>query len=293
LLDFPLPEFRLHEPDKLPDGTLFSHTLYCNPNGERVEVHYVNDFAKSEEVAQLFLGEPVLGFDLEWEVRPPASFKDSVSLIQLASPSRIALFHIAKFSGTTPSAVMPPTLAKILESPTVLKCGVAVGGDASRLEKELRLRPRGCFELSHTHNLLSAARNRDGAVPRTLFGLSAMGAKYLGLPLCKDRWVRASAWSRALGAKQKHYAAADAYAGLVLFHELEKQRVSRRVVSPRPGCVDCEGPIVEVKGEEVEDNDLWVDEITDSKTDQPLEPVELAVRVKITRRRLGGDAAAA
>jgi hypothetical protein len=45
-------------------------------------------------MAQQFLGEPVIGFDLEWEIRPPKSFKDSVSL-QLASLSQIALFHLA------------------------------------------------------------------------------------------------------------------------------------------------------------------------------------------------------
>ena len=296
LPEFPVPKYCIHEPEKLPPGAHFSHKLYRDPDGEPVKVHYTTDYATAEKIAQQFLDEPVLGFDLEWETRPPKSFKESVSLVQLASPSRIALFHLAKFNGTTPSSILPPTLIEILESPAILKCGVSVKGDATRLETHLGLHPLGCFELSRTHNLLSPTRNLDGSVPRSLFALHAMCERYLGLPLLKDHWVRAGRWSWRLDENQKHYAAADAYAGLVLFHELERRRLGWSPVSPRPECVDCEGPIVEVKKVEVgngEEEEDWVD--VDDETDDaatvglPKSVSKLAIKVRITRRRLKED----
>jgi hypothetical protein len=295
LPEFPVPKFCIHEPEKIPPGTYFSHKLYRDPDGGRVKVDYITDYATAEKTARLFLHEPVLGFDLEWETQAPKSFKDHVSLLQLASPSRIALFHLAQFKGTTPSSVLPPTLIKLLESPTVLKCGVAVKNDALRLETYFELRPRGCFELSHVHYLISQARNLDGSVPRKLYALQSMCTQHLGLPLSKDPWVRSSRWAWRLSDAQKHYAAADAYAGLVLFHELERKRMEQNPVSPRPRCVDYEGPIMEVRKVEgeVEEEGDWAD--VDSEADNASElgsarsASKLAIKVEITRRRTRGD----
>ncbi|CRK29761.1 hypothetical protein BN1708_015662, partial [Verticillium longisporum] len=78
--------------------------------------------------------EKVLGFDLEWQ---PSASKSSgprrnVSLIQLASPSRIALFHVALFPGADDD-LMAPTFRQIMEDPDVTKAGVNIKGDCTRL----------------------------------------------------------------------------------------------------------------------------------------------------------------
>jgi hypothetical protein len=297
--EFPTPKYCIKDADKLPDGTHYSHTLYRGPDGEPVTVHYVTDLATAETIARHFLAEPVLGFDLEWEVRQRKRAIDNVSLMQLASPSRIALFHLARFKGATPATVLPPTLRGILESAAVVKCGAAVKGDATRCATHLGLRPAGFFELGRAHNLLAGVRNRDGAVSKAAARLDGLCERYLGVPLAKDQSVRVSAWSWALSERQKHYAAADAYAGLMLFHELEKRRVGTKPVSPRPGFVDDDGPIVEAKKPEEEDAE-WVDvdELNERTSAVPFAKSAgratptLTVRVNVTRQCLREGSAA-
>ena len=87
-----------------------------------------------ETVSQLFANEPVLGFDIEWMAQ--ASAKDgirrNVSLIQIASETRIALFHIAVFAGTNvPADFVAPTFKKLMESKSITKAGVAIKGDST------------------------------------------------------------------------------------------------------------------------------------------------------------------
>jgi hypothetical protein len=43
------------------------HGLYQGPNGEKVKVHYCRSKETSERVAQYFLNQEVIGFDIEWK----------------------------------------------------------------------------------------------------------------------------------------------------------------------------------------------------------------------------------
>ncbi|KAF2280709.1 ribonuclease H-like protein [Westerdykella ornata] len=220
-------------------GSYYNQTLYRGPNDQFLTVHYCDNMATAERVAPYFLQEKVIGFDIEW--RPWAaikSIKDNASLIQLASEDRIALFHIALFSGTTAEELIPPTLRAIIESPDILKVGVAIKGDFSRLEKYLGIKARGVFELSRLHNLVEYSDSDPRkAGSKKLSSLAKQVHQHLQLPLYKGE-VRESDWSKRLDRDQIAYAATDAYASLRIFDALEAKRKRLRPVPPRPEVCD-------------------------------------------------------
>lgn len=251
-LEFQIPEDVLRATMNAPGNTkasYWSSNLYRGPEDRKILVHYCKSKQVAERVAQHFINEKVVGFDIEWKVYArPDSIKKNVSLLQLACEDRIALFHIALFSGTTAAQLMPPTLKTILESPGVYKVGVAVKGDFSRVSKFLNVKPQGVFELSRLHNLVQFYATDPSKVTKRLVNLADQVQQHLQLPLYKggalvddldDTYnVRSSDWSLPLNHQQIHYAAADAYAGFRLYDVLEEKRKQLRPTPPRPEVCD-------------------------------------------------------
>jgi hypothetical protein len=224
-------------------ASYWSAKLYEGPGGESINTHYCRSLEVAERVAQYFLKEKVVGFDIEWKPwGSPTSIKQNASLIQLACEDRIALFHIALFPGTKVEQLMPPSLKAVLESPDIYKVGVAVKGDFKRLEKHLDIQAQGIFELSRLHNLVQWYDIEPSKVTKKLVGLAAQVLQHLQLPLYKGEpledapetktSVRESDWSLPLDLEQIHYAAADAYAGFRLYHMLEWKRTRLRSTPP-------------------------------------------------------------
>ncbi|EMC91384.1 hypothetical protein BAUCODRAFT_80005, partial [Baudoinia panamericana UAMH 10762] len=209
--------------------------MYRNPDGNAPTVHYCKTLIKAEEQLKHFLGQPVLGFDIEWEpmVKKTAPAKQNVSLIQLAIEDRIILIHVALFAGNGPQQLMPTSLRMILESDSVMKVGVNIQGDARRIHEYLGVQMRAQFELSHLYKVVTFTDRK--AINKTLKGasLQAQVKNILLLPLKKDD-VRVSSWSRALSKEQSDYSASDAYAGFRLFHALEAKRKAMEPTPPRP-----------------------------------------------------------
>lgn len=211
-LDFKIPE-ALFRAAKLADpGTpesYWSYNLYRGPgpDGEqdaKVKVHYCKSSHTTERVLQqYFMNEKLIGFDLEWA---PDAFKfqsarRNVSLVQIASESRIALFHIALYPKN--DELVAPSLRKIMEDPEVTKTGVCIKGDCTRLRKFMGIDSRGVFELSHLYKLVKYSKSRDfGAINRKTVNLAAQVNEYLRLPLFKGQDVRSSDWSQQLGMDQ-------------------------------------------------------------------------------------------
>ncbi|KAL6709762.1 hypothetical protein ACN47E_001191 [Coniothyrium glycines] len=245
-LKFRIPEDKLRAAmlaSQKTRASYYSTKLYEGPNGEPLFLHYCKSFDVAERVAKHFSTAKVLGFDIEW--RPfsnPLSIKQNASLIQLACEDRIALFHVALFHGQSAEELMPPTLKAILESPDILKVGVAVKGDFSRLTKHLNVQPQGVFELSRLHNLVEWYNVDSRKVTFRLVGLAVQVLRHLQLPLYKGEQlvdepegtasVRHSDWSQPLSLQQIQYAAADAYAGFRLYHVLEWKRAQLRPTPP-------------------------------------------------------------
>ncbi|KAL9091699.1 MAG: hypothetical protein Q9165_004775 [Trypethelium subeluteriae] len=214
----------------------WSHLRYRGPDGRSPSVRYCTTLQQSEEVAQIFALEKVIGFDMEWKIGG-SSIKEHVSVMQIACDATIAVFHLSLYKGDGVDDMIGPKLKELLQSPNILKSGVNIGADFKRVWKYLGLKFEGCFELSRLHNLVTLPDY--GRKPsKRLVSLSKQVEHHLLLPLRKDE-VRTSDWSKRLNYEQVKYAAADAYASFRLFHDLEAKRLSLDPIPPRPETVDA------------------------------------------------------
>jgi 3'-5' exonuclease len=245
-----------------PDQLYFSHELFRGPGNTPVRVYYCTKLEHSEKIAKEFVNERILGFDLEWApYNRSSNIKENISLIQLASPSKIVLFHIARHYGDTPETLLGPTLRKLLESADVIKAGVNILGDFKRLKTFLNVDPHGYIELSHIQNLVKNRRIANGKISKALTSLATLVELNFGLSLNKSADIRSSQWHLLmLNHKQTTYAAADAYAGLQLFHALERQRLRMDPMPPRPPfaelCQDITPPAPRASSSS-DDEEAW------------------------------------
>ncbi|KAI1332033.1 ribonuclease H-like protein [Xylariaceae sp. FL0255] len=239
---------------------------------ETVKVHYCRSKQKMEEVCQkYFMNEKLLGFDLEWV--PESSKRDgvkrNVSLIQIASPSRIALFHVALFANM--GNLVAPSFKAIMENPEVTKIGVAIKGDATRLRNFLFIDSRGLMELSHLYKLVTYSSNKQyKLINKKLVTLAAQVEEYLHLPLFKGQGVRSSDWSRPLDMDQILYSASDAYASLHLYATLEHHRKQLDPCPPTPHHAELNIPIRLADGVDIDDVPDEALEIELEKTSEAL-----------------------
>lgn len=146
----------------------------------------------------------------------------------------IALFHIGLYEGNTVGDILPAgcALRKIVESTQIFKAGVQILGDFWRLQNYFNLNPKGAFELSDLHLMIT---DRTGRYEITgLASLAVLIQTHLGLPLKKDLAVRASTWTSELSYEQKQYAAADAYAGFMVYCCMNAKRKAMDIKMPLP-----------------------------------------------------------
>ena len=206
-LQFKIPKDILREKmlaSKSTTAAHWQHTLYRDPSGEKVRVHFCVSYESTERIAQLFLDKDVIGFDIEWRPQATAAdgIKKNVSLIQLASEERIALFHIARYAtGDTADELVTPSLRKILASPKITKVGVSIKSDCTRLRKFLAIEARGLFELSHLYKLIKYSNHNVKKVNKKLVSLAQQVEEHLQLPLGKGP-VRLSPWDEPLSYEQ-------------------------------------------------------------------------------------------
>lgn len=249
---------------KAPAGSAKSYWSYTHYRGkgqdgteQKVKVHYCRSKFTMEKVCRdYFVGEPVLGFDLEWEVDSYKwqGVKRNVSLIQLASPSRIGLFHVALFNEK--DEMVGPLFKSIMEDPNVTKVGVAIKGDTTRLRNYLKIDSKGLIELSHLYKLVTYSANEQySEINKRLVPLATLVEHYLHLPLYKGQSVRGSAWSKALDMDQVVYSASDAYAGLQLYATLEHHRKQLDPCPPSPHHAEKNLPIRLADGVEIATNE--------------------------------------
>ncbi|ODA80451.1 hypothetical protein RJ55_03409 [Drechmeria coniospora] len=249
--------------------SFWSHTLYqrITPAGavERVKVHYCTSRHSMEHVCRkYFLHEGLLGFDLEWQTyaNRDSDIRSAISLVQIASESRIGLFHIAMFPSAAKEMAdfVAPTFRLIMEDANVSKVGVQIQGDCTRLNRFLGVKARGVFELSHLYKLVKY-QDTPKLINKVPVALSTQVEDCLGLPLYKGQSVRSSNWMRPLDSKQMLCAsriridlegpfahivvdsASDAYAGVQLYHVLEAKRRALKPCPPRPYHAELGLPI--------------------------------------------------
>jgi hypothetical protein len=187
--------------------SFWSHTMYRrlqeDGTAQNVKVHYCTSKHTMEDVCRkYFLGEKILGFDMEWMmyVTSTEGIRRNVSLIQIASPSRIALFHIARFP--KPDFVAP-TFRAIMEDENVTKTGVNISGDCTRLKRYLGVQTKGIFELSHLYKLVKYSRTGElGSINKYVVPMAIQVQDFLCLPMFKGEVVRQGNWMQPLDSAQ-------------------------------------------------------------------------------------------
>lgn len=245
-------DFRMDPSSGSARPKFWTHELYRGPNRRPVTIKYSRTKMESEEIALEFLGESVVGFDMEWPFQPKdgtdVPLQKRIGLIQIAKEDTIGLFHIGLHVGQTPKDILAPTLRKIIESDEITKTGVGIlNADFSRLSRWFNLKPRGAFELSHLHNLVTYGDKYPMKITTRMRALTKQVEDHLGLPLFKGK-VRTSNWSRPLNTDQIRYAAADAYAGIMLYHCMNSKRLAMTPVPPIPIHAETYIPMVNGMG---------------------------------------------
>ncbi|KAI1659040.1 ribonuclease H-like protein [Daldinia decipiens] len=263
-LPFRMVDDLFYAAKKAPAGTTASYWSYTYYRGmaqdgteQKVKVHYCRSTYTMEKVCkECFSNEQILGFDLEWAADSYkwAGLKKNVSLIQLASPSRIGLFHVAIFPEK--SDMVGPSFKAIMESPYITKVGVNIKADATRIRNYLNIDSKGLIELSHLYKLVTySAEGRQDEINKKLVPLATQVEQYLHLPLYKGQDVRTSDWTKPLDMDQVAYSASDAYAGLQLFATLDHHRQQLNPCPPPPYHAELNLPIRLADGLELSTDD--------------------------------------
>ncbi|KAL2152472.1 hypothetical protein VTH82DRAFT_5656 [Thermothelomyces myriococcoides] len=252
-LDFKIPEEIYRAARRAPKGSpesFWNFNLYRGPSADgshdaKVKIHYCTSMLTTERVIkQYFMKEKIVGFDLEWNGNALKSWgaRRNVSLIQLASPSRIGLFHIANYPYG--DKLVAPSLKKLMEDPSITKVGVWIKGDCRRLADHLGIQTQGQFELSHLYRLVKYSASGDyDSINKKLVSLATQVEECLGLPIFKGDEVRVSNWTKRLTLDQIMYSSSDAYAALQLFAVLNHQRQQLDPVPDLPHHAELNLPI--------------------------------------------------
>lgn len=259
-LDYKLQHEAFQTAKAAPEGSaerFWSYSFYRGPNQEddvqgKVRVHYCRNAHSAERALQYFLEEKAIGLDLEWLVDAGrySGARGNVSLVQIASQSRVILLHLALYPSKDELAT--PTLRKILEDPNITKLGVWIKGDCTRIKKWLGIETRSMFELSHLFKQVKyCSSGQHEMINKRLVSLASQIEEVMGLPMFKEQTVRTSDWTQPLNIAQIGYSASDAYAAVQLFAMLNHQREQLDPMPALPFHADLGKPIPLPHGIEV------------------------------------------
>jgi len=165
----------------------------------RGEIVVVENEHQADAALNLLLLEEVLGFDTE--SRP--SFKKGeyypVSLLQFSNATTAFLFRMHKIQ-------FSPKLIDLLESPHIVKAGVALNNDLMELKKLKKFVDKGFVEL---HDLSGQLKVKNQ-------GLRSLAAIFLNIRISKA--AKLTNWeNNDLSQAQLKYAATDAWVGRELY----------------------------------------------------------------------------
>ena len=170
------------------------------------EIKILESYKEMQAAAAVLANESHLGFDTE--TRP--SFKKGdyypPALIQLATEQCVYLFRISKTETFDP-------LVPILESPDILKTGVAIKDDVKELRAMEDFTPSGFVEIAD----ITVKLGYENRGLRALAGLLLKGRI--------SKAAQVSNWARPeLDNKQVRYAATDAW----ISREIYRQALAER-----------------------------------------------------------------
>ena len=164
----------------------------------------------------------VIGFDMEWVPFTKASQGNKTAVIQICTEPNndCFVFHISKMGG------LPSMLRTIVESETILKTGIGVGGDLWKLHRDFNVNWRSTQKSFIDLNDLAKSMS---VIPTSgsNWSLQALTEYIFQQTISKSRSLQLSNWeSFPLSSNQIHYAALDAYLSLTIYKFLRKKKFS-------------------------------------------------------------------
>lgn len=141
----------------------------------------------------------ILGLDAEW------FFTSPISVVQIASATHCFVIHLAFMNNRE----LPGVVKEVLEDGSIIKCGVGISGDVSRLQREQHLTMQGTLDEDTFSVLLSLSEPGKTS-------LAALASIVGGVTLQKSKKLTCSNWERGLSPPQISYAADDAVASFLV-----------------------------------------------------------------------------
>ena len=173
--------------------------------GRIVVIQTVGEARRAVEYLQQF---PRIGIDTETRPNFKPGGMNPVALLQIATYDTCFLFRLNMMG-------LPQCLAGLLANPNVVKVGLSLHDDWAQLHKRLPFTPQSCIDI------------QDFVAPMGIEdrSLQKLFANFFGLKISKSQ--RLSNWETdVLSLPQKHYAAIDAWACLLLYDEINSLRTS-------------------------------------------------------------------
>lgn len=165
----------------------------CSPVVLGARIHTVSSLGQLEKAVRYLQEQPILGFDTETRPRFTAGKMYMPALLQLSTAEDAFLIHLKKVG-------VPPSLAEVLENPSILKVGAAVKDDIIGLQRYADFNAQGFIDLQQM------AANY-GIIDKSVRKLAAI---VLGRRVTKTQQV--TNWEAyPLTEAQQQYAATDAY----------------------------------------------------------------------------------
>ncbi|KFH62327.1 hypothetical protein MVEG_11538 [Podila verticillata NRRL 6337] len=204
------------DPPKLP-------FLHYQTNDSR-EVLYTRD----EDEANKWLSDiksNLLAFDAEWKpykIYGPGLYEQGrMSLIQLGDEKTLYLFHICHMKA------FPAELSRILRDKRVLKVGINIRADGTKLFKDWGVACASLVELGSLYIQVIDDLNNS----RRVRSMDSLARELLGHAVEKTNLTRMGNWERKeLTSQQISYAANDVY---VTYEVAERIKSLQRAGSPK------------------------------------------------------------
>ena len=201
-------------PSKRPSLRKTRRHFLTHPNeAYGVEVVYTNDFFEAENWLREHItacSTRVVGFDIEWRPqfvsKRDGGTENETAVLQLGVETSCLVLHIYHMSE------LPRLLFSILGDRNILKVGVGIGEDTSKLRRHRGL---VCQGMTDIQKMVQTTKCKQQ------FGLKTLAQRFLGIELEKPKWVARSNWENfPLTLTQIEYAALDAWAGVKIYHAI-------------------------------------------------------------------------
>jgi len=169
----------------------------------------------------LVQGHYILGLDSEWKPKRERDDCHRTSVLQLSGPSITLVIQIQL---ALRDEVFGTSLYNLLRDDSILKVGVGIGHDVSKLKRDFKLQTRAYLDISHLANWIWHIRPGLLKICEKCLGVNWGGKKGSG-----SNTITMSDWSvEHLSEEQLLYAASDSFISRKCFFALLDEEVFRR-----------------------------------------------------------------